>query len=130
MTCEEMMNEIARLRSLVNDLYAAQRDDKVNVLIKRLTDWGFTQDKDGYYCLTVDNNVKYQCRLDFYSFWIIDLMNDETIFDDDYLTAVDMLESLDQIPDIYWVEQTVAKIKYDDGDLDNCKIIKTYKLGS
>ena len=60
----------------------------------------------------------------------IDLMNDETIFDDDYLTAGDMLESLDQMPDIYWVEQTAAKIKYDDGDLDNCKIIKTYKLGS
>jgi hypothetical protein len=130
MTREEMMNEIARLRSLVYDLDAAQRDDKVNALIKRLTDWGFTQDIDGYFRLTVDNNVQYICNLDSCNMWIIDLMNDETIFDDDYLTAVDMLESLDQIPDIYWVEQTVAKIKYDDGDLDNCKIIKTYKLGS
>lgn len=135
MTREEMMNEIARLRSEVMALDVASRNTDIEKVIKQLGEWGFTQETQGhycgYYCLTLDNNIKYCCDTSDYRIYVVDLTNDdEIVYNDYHRNATEMLEGLRNMPELYLVKKTYIALKYDDGDLDNFEVIKKYKLGS
>lgn len=134
---EEIVNEMARLRAEMEQLDAAKRDENVDGLIKKLIDLGFTNNQESKwhlsedsYSLKLDDSIHYNVDLTDWSVFIEDLISEAVIYDSYFSSINDLMEELDNLPDIYLVKKCELAIKYDDGDLDNFEVLKKYNLGS
>lgn len=135
---EEIVNEMDRLRAEMEQLDNAKRDENVDGLIKKLIDLGFTNNQESkwhlsedLYSLKLDDNIHYNVDLTDWnwSVFIEDLISEEIIYDSYFSSINDLMEELENLPDIYLVKKCELVIKYDDGDLDNFEVLKKYKLG-
>ena len=133
---EEIVNEMDRLRAEMEQLDAAKRDENVDGLIKKLIDLGFTNNQESKwhlsedsYSLKLDDSIHYNVDLTDWSVFIEDLISEAVIYDSYFSSINDLMEELDNLPDIYLVKKCELAIKYDDGDLDNFEVLKKYNLG-
>jgi hypothetical protein len=103
-----------------------------------LIDLGFTNNQESkwhlsedLYSLKLDDNIHYNVDLTDWnwSVFIEDLISEEIIYDSYFSSINDLMEELENLPDIYLVKKCELVIKYDDGDLDNFEVLKKYKLG-
>jgi len=134
---EEILMEMANLSKEIEQIDKAARTENTDELVKKLIDFGFTKNPEttGFvsedsYSLRLDKSIYYNVDLSDWSLYIEDLINDEIIYDSYFLSVHDLMKQLDQLPAIYLVRKSQLTIKYDDGDLANCEIVKEYKLGS
>ena len=134
---EEILMEMASLSKEIEQIDKTARAENTDELVKKLIDFGFTKNPEtsGFmsedsYSLRLDKSIHYNVDLNDWSLYIEDLINDEIIYDSYFITARDLMKQLDQLPTIYLVRKSQLTIKYDDGDLANCEIVKEYKLGS